>query len=45
VPLQVSLVQALPSSVHAAPLALLATVHPPLPLQVELSWQVVGEHE
>ena len=37
-----SFVQRLPSSVQAVPLALLVTVQPPLPLQVELAWQLVG---
>jgi hypothetical protein len=42
-PSQLSLVHGLPSSVHDAPLALLVTLQPPLPSQVELLWQLVGE--
>jgi hypothetical protein len=44
-PLQESLVHELPSSGHATPAPLLETVHPPLPLHVELAWHAVGEHE
>jgi hypothetical protein len=37
-----SLVHGFPSSVQAVPFTLFVAVHPPLPLQAELAWQVVG---
>jgi hypothetical protein len=43
-PSQTSLVQALPSLVHAVPEAEL-TIEQLVPLHVELDWQTAGEHE
>jgi hypothetical protein len=40
-----SLVQGLPSSGQAVLAGLSVTVHPPLPSQVEVAWQLVGAHE
>jgi hypothetical protein len=41
-PSQMSLVQGLPSFVHAKPGGCSTIVQPPLPLQVELAWHTVA---
>jgi len=42
-PLQASVVQGLPSLLHAVLLLLLMVVQPPAPSQVELTWHSLGE--